>query len=425
MGTVPKKPVAKPHKCQTCGKAYASTDSLRVHNRSAHLGIMFCCVYSGYESKYTKKSSLKTHVESAHKGAKFVCPISDCQKVYAHNAGRYNHMQSVHKGVRLFCQIDDCQKVYAAHSGLNKHIKRDHEGFRYACEFSDCQKTYTSPSVRNRHVQAVHQGVKFPCQIDGCQRIFSYIAGLNEHIKVNHDLEIQHCPWDDCQMAYSQRKSLREHIDKTHFGIKFPCEFCQKIFSTANYLDFHIKSIHGTPEDAAELREKKLQIRQHLAEKEAQGVCSATKTCQNPAINGSFCYQRHEKFVDSVAKALKQKTEEGHLAPDLIRTADEFALLLQRQIIYLDPESKAALHLLARGFDDDEIAAKSYDMDSEFYWTGQHTAMDITIERLNDGKEIISTRVDLQMDIEELEARCPHAVSRAGIRKVYGRSDKT
>lgn len=226
-------------------------------------------------------------------------------------------------------------------------------------------------------------------------------------------------------MSYSQRKSLREHIDKTHFGIKFPCHFCEKIFSSAHYLDFHIKSVHGTPEDAAELRKKKLQIRQQMAEKEVQGVCSATKTCQQPAIQSSVCYRRHEKIVDLVAKALKEKSEAGRLAPGSIQNADEFALLLQRQIIYLDPEAKSALRLLAQGLDDVQTAANTYAMDSEFYWTGEYTAMDITIDRLHDGKEILSTRVDLQMDIEELEARCPHAVSRAGVRKVYGRSDKT
>lgn len=94
-------------------------------------------------------------------------------------------------------------------------------------------------------------------------------------------------------------------------------------------------------------------------------------------------------------------------------------------MIYLDPEAKAALHLLARGLDDVQIAASTYAMDTEFYWTGEYTAMDIMIEGFNDGKEIISTRVDLQMDIEELEARCHHPVLRAGIRKVYGKSDKT
>lgn len=232
------------------------------------------------------------------------------------------------------------------------------------------------------------------------------------------------CPWDQCERQFASLGGLRYHTDSEHEGIRFTCPDadCNRIFSVERHWSMHVKSVHGSLEDAAELREKKHQIRKFLAEKEARGVCSATKKCQNPKVGSGFYCQFHEKSVDAVARALKEKAEQGRLLSNSIQKPDEFALLLQREKTYLDPEVVETLQMLKQRLDDVQIAARSYVMDTEFCWAGEFMAMDITIMRLTDGKEIVSTRVDLDMDVEE---RCPIGRSRTGIRKVYGKSDRT
>lgn len=79
------------------------------------------------------------------------------------------------------------------------------------------------------------------------------------------------------------------------------------------------------------MKEKKRQLRQLLAEKEVRGISGATKKCENPAVKGSFRCDLHEKTVDSIAKAIQEKSEEGRLLASSIQTPDEFAFLQRRK----------------------------------------------------------------------------------------------
>lgn len=160
---------------------------------------------------------------------------------------------------------------------LQAHIKTKHKGNYHRCQYDNCEKRYVQQNTLDRHIQAVQQGRKLPCVFDGCDKIFSY-------------------------------GGKAKHVEKVHLGIRYPCPCadCDKVFTKKTSLPIHIKTVHGTLEQAAEMREKRLQLRSLLAEKEAQGICSTIKTCQNPAIQGSFFCQYQEKIVDSVAQAQKQ-----------------------------------------------------------------------------------------------------------------------
>lgn len=410
-----------------CPKSYASLDSLTRHIKSAHQGVRFRCPVLNCDKEYNTRAGLAKHTKSFHQGVKYPCSFSNCDKEFSTQSGRDAHIHSVHEKIRYRCHIDDCGKLYSHLNELNSHIKSFHQGVRYSCEYADCQREFTDASSRRKHVRSAHQGIRHFCRYDNCDKTFSFRCHLEDHIRFAHVGEILCCPFDDCEKIFSSKPGFSSHVNTIHLGIRYPCPClgCDRIYTEKRSQEKHVKSVHGTLEDAAELYEKKLQLRKLLAEKEAQGICSTTKSCQNPAIKGSFCCNYHEKTVNSVNKALQEKSEAGRLSDSSIKTADEFALLLQRQMIHLEPEEKAALHLLAQGFDDDsEIAAKSYDMDTEFCWTGEYTAMDITIERMN-GEEVVSTRVELEMDVEELQALCSNPRSKACVRKVYGNSDKT
>lgn len=362
----------------------------------------------------------------SHQGIKHSCLFSDCEKIFSRPDALQEHVKSAHQGVRRICQFDDCRRVYTSISSLNDHIKSAHKGVRYNCEFEDCTRVFTKSFARRRHVLRDHQGIRFRCRWDECEKHFSTKSYMEEHIKSAHLGEVWLCPFNNCEKVFSSSSGLSLHISTIHFGTRYPCGFCEKIYSAQRDQVHHFKTCHGTPQDATEMREKKLKLRKFLAEKEAQGICSATKSCENAVVQDSFCCDYHQKTVDSVAKAIQEKSEAGRLLSSSVQTPDEFQLLLQRQMIYLDPQVKATLHLLAQGFDDEEIAAKSFSMDTEFVWIGQYTALDITIDRLHDGKEILSTRVDHQMDIEELQQLCStNPISTRNVLKVYGKSDKT
>lgn len=183
-----------------------------------------------------------------------------------------------------------------------------------------------------------------------------------------------------------------------------------------------MKSEHGTPDEIAEMQEKKLAIRQYLADKETRGLCNATKHCPHPALEWSFRCQIHEKPVSALDKALKEKEKQGTLLADSIQNPDEFALLLQRPKIFLGGTSKASLSDLALGLDGVH-SSKAFVMDNEFIQVrgGYLVPLDLTVMRLN-GEVIISTRVDWDMTIKDLRASCmSHPIHQRTISKVYGR----
>ncbi|KAL1851414.1 hypothetical protein Daus18300_012525 [Diaporthe australafricana] len=172
------------------------------------------------------------------------------------------------------------------------------------------------------------------------------------------------------------------------------------------------------------MRQKKLRIRQLLAEKEAWGICSATQDCHNLVTGAGFCCNNHKKLVNILAQALDEKKAAGTLRESSVKNLDEFALLLEREQIYLDIDKQDALNKLARAFNNpDEDAVM---MDTEFVNVdGQLVGLDVTIERPN-GDEVLSTRVDWNVETEDLRTHCTqHASNIHCVAKVYGRSKKT
>lgn len=369
-----------------------------------------------------KRAASAASSEASSKKPKVAC--STCGKTYTSMNSLNYHIKTMHEGRRFSCQYD-CGKSYTSKSAVNEHVQIKHEGIRFSCPHDDCDKTYGEKDTLDRHVKAKHEGNGFPCPYDDCDEIFSWSTGLNEHINYVHKGIRHHCTVEGCTASFGRASILHEHVSSVHEEPQFPCPFddCDKIYTARNTLVNHIKSKHGTPEDAAELFQKRLELRQFLAEKEVQGLCSATKSYELLAAKGSFHCSHHLKAQDPIAKALEEKRAKGRLSDLSIKHPDEFNLLLQRSQVDLDTKAKISLHLLAQGFN--KLSSKIFAIDAEFIQVGQRLIpLDITVMRPN-SEELISTRVDYDMDIEDLQAQCTQFVSRRCVRKVYGQSDRT
>lgn len=386
---------AKSVTCQypDCGKTFSRTGNLNKHIRSSHEGLKFECEIEGCDKSYTEKTSLERHVSSAHDEIRHACPHSGCTKVYSDRPNLLTHIRSVHKGVKYACPIEDCDKIFSSTNGVNYHVESNHEGARFSC--TSCEKVFSSKSGLYKHMKSTHDGVRYFCPFDNCPKVF---AGRSGRIK---------------------------HIDSIHHGIRHFCPFlsCQQTFTQNWDLSRHLKSQHGTAEEEAELLQKKLELQQILAEKEARGLCSASKSCEDPAAAGSFYCFHHQKSVNIITTTLEEQREAGKLSESSIKSSDEFALLLQRSKISIEPTARISLQLLAQGLDDVQ-SGKAFIIDTEFVWVGRFLPLDITIMRM-DGEEIVSTRVDHGMTVEDLQSLCPHPISKCNVRKVYGRSPTT
>ena len=88
------------------------------------------------------------------------------------------------------------------------------------------------------------------------------------HKKEKHTGAVEIFPCPDCGKNFSRKSSLKvrfnqsksqyfevrfstesfqAHRDSLHFGKKFPCSFCERIFTNRSSMNQHIKKTHSDP----------------------------------------------------------------------------------------------------------------------------------------------------------------------------------
>ena len=86
----------KPHKCDTCGKAYPKQYQLLRHIKTIHEGHKpFNCDDCG--KSFSQSHYLKSHIMAVHEGIRnFKCET--CGKLFAQSGQLYTHKSHVHEG---------------------------------------------------------------------------------------------------------------------------------------------------------------------------------------------------------------------------------------------------------------------------------------------------------------------------------------
>jgi len=102
---------------------------------------------------------------------------------------------------------------------------------------------YISKSIKDTHNRDVHGNVdRLSCS--DCGKLFTSKRSLFGHKKEKHSgaIEIFTCP--DCGKNFSRKSNLKAHRDSLHFGKKFPCSYCDRIFTNRSSMNQHIKKTH-------------------------------------------------------------------------------------------------------------------------------------------------------------------------------------
>lgn len=106
--------------CYQCGKEYANSKSLRVHQRLHGANPKpFQC--DECDKAFSQKPDLTKN--GVHRGMKnFTC--AECFKKFDRKGGMLEHLKSVHLNIRHPC--DHCHISFMAKSSLRKHLKKAH-----------------------------------------------------------------------------------------------------------------------------------------------------------------------------------------------------------------------------------------------------------------------------------------------------------
>lgn len=77
-----------------------------------------------------------------------------------------------------------------------------------------------------------------------CGKLFKSKRSLFGHRKEKHSgvQEVHSCP--ECGKTFGRKSNLKAHRESLHYGKKFPCSFCERIFTNRSSMNQHLKKIH-------------------------------------------------------------------------------------------------------------------------------------------------------------------------------------
>ena len=77
-----------------------------------------------------------------------------------------------------------------------------------------------------------------------CGKLFKSKRSLFGHKKEKHSgiIEQHTCP--ECGKTFGRKSNLKAHRESLHYGKKFPCSFCERIFTNRSSMNQHVKKTH-------------------------------------------------------------------------------------------------------------------------------------------------------------------------------------
>ncbi|XP_039193461.1 myoneurin isoform X1 [Crotalus tigris] len=228
-----KYPKAKPV-CNTCGKVFSESSSLRRHMR-IHKGVKpYVCQLCG--KAFTQCNQLKTHVRT-HTGEKpYKCEL--CDKGFVQKCQLVFHSR-MHHGEEKPYKCDACNLQFATSSNLKIHARK-HSGEKpYVCD--RCGQRFAQASTLTYHVRR-HTGEK-PYVCDTCGKTFAVSSSLITHSRKHTGEKPYIC--GICGKSFISSGELNKHF-RSHTGERpFICELCGNSYTDIKNLKKHKLKVHS------------------------------------------------------------------------------------------------------------------------------------------------------------------------------------
>lgn len=258
--------------CEICGESYPNYRELYNHKSSKHSHQRCVCHICGKHFKY--QGALKGHLD-AHAGVKrHFCDV--CGKGFVRATSLYGHKANSHSdkprppskrprrsaaGDALQCQL--CSETFVTKAFLNKHLLNEHSCGPYL----ETRKTLLPVSDMGSNGPD-HAGSSYRCDLCGlqcmtaqglelhrlqrgecvrthicpdCGKGFTTAGYLQVHMKQHKEARFQ-C--DECGKKFTYKCNLQSHLSvhKPKDSDKpYQCEVCKKWFRLQSYLDMHIR----------------------------------------------------------------------------------------------------------------------------------------------------------------------------------------
>ena len=82
-----------------------------------------------------------------------------------------------------------------------------------------------------------HHGALGELTCTDCGKVFKSKRSLFGHRKEKHSgvTEVHHCP--ECGKSFGRKSNLKAHRESLHYGKKFPCSYCERIFTNRSSMN--------------------------------------------------------------------------------------------------------------------------------------------------------------------------------------------
>ncbi|XP_011873037.1 PREDICTED: uncharacterized protein LOC105564886 isoform X2 [Vollenhovia emeryi] len=142
----------------SCGKAFLTSYSLKIHIRVHTKVKPFECNHKGCEKAFNTLYRLRAH-QRLHSGNTFNCEETGCVKFFTTLSDLKKHIRTHTQERPYKCREKGCGKAFTASHHLKTH-KRTHTGERpYVCTFENCKRRFTTPHSLKSHIKTHNKAV--------------------------------------------------------------------------------------------------------------------------------------------------------------------------------------------------------------------------------------------------------------------------
>lgn len=166
------------------------------------------------------KSEIRKHMESKHMKNRIKFRCTHCEREFFRKDAWKEHVNAVHFNFVHICEI--CGLKFSTIKKYENHKRLMHTGEKpYRC--TECEKAYATSSCLSEHKRRAHTESAL-CQF--CSKMFPSADALSRHFKLSHRLKNFVCEFEGCLKKFANPSLLKAHSFVHSELKKFQCKIC-------------------------------------------------------------------------------------------------------------------------------------------------------------------------------------------------------